>query len=79
MQGAEIIAQADARPDLPTWAWIPGETRRTQYTLTLPPDAAPDAIFAGMYTQPLFLRAPVTQNGDPAPDDRALITRFPVD
>ncbi|MFW5690972.1 MAG: hypothetical protein ACOCXZ_00615 [Chloroflexota bacterium] len=73
MQGESIIAQRDAPPTLPTWAWFPGELVPTRYSFTLPPDAEPEAIYAGAYSFPGPTRAPVVQGGVAQPDGRARV------
>lgn len=74
MDGEQIVAQADARPPLPTRAWAVGELVPVIYTLQLPEGVEPSAIYAGMYRYPSLERLPVMQDGQPVEDRRALVS-----
>lgn len=65
----EIITQTDAETiqgDYPSLHWLPGQTLHERYHLPAEPTITQLAI--GLYTSQA--RLPVTQNGQPVPDDR---------
>jgi len=75
-QNNQIVAQQDAKPDngkLPTWAWSSNELITTSYTLNIPCNAKPDALYVGMYSYPSLQRLSVTQNSIPAVDNRVIL------
>ncbi|MBZ0297703.1 MAG: hypothetical protein K8L99_34420 [Anaerolineae bacterium] len=68
----EIIAQTDAETmqgDYPSSYWLSGQTLHDRYSL--PADESITALAVGLYTPQT--RLPVTQNGQPVPDDRVLL------
>jgi dolichyl-phosphate-mannose-protein mannosyltransferase len=74
LSGADgrVAAQDDVVPfdgQFPTWAWPPGSTITTDYSLTVPDGASgPFSVVAGMYSYPSLQRLPVAQDGTPSPD-----------
>ncbi len=67
----KIVAQHDGKPDIPTWAWEPGELVTTSHSL--PITETPDHIYVGMYSYPSLIRVPVSQDGKPIDDGRLLL------
>jgi hypothetical protein len=70
--GRDIVAQFDV--PVMTTGWTPGEQVETQHPLTIPPDADPEAIYAGLYQPFTGIRAFVIQDGQLRDDNRAYVT-----
>jgi hypothetical protein len=69
--GQDLVAQHDAKPTLPTWAWMPGELIATSYDLKIEAGKAEiDALYVGLYRYPSLDRLPVVQNGVSREDKR---------
>jgi hypothetical protein len=72
-----IAAQSDLKPDTgnyPTIIWAEGEIVSTTHIITLAAESkGPYTIYAGWYTFPDLQRLPVTQNGKPTEDSRAVV------
>lgn len=75
-----MAAQQDGPPQdgiNPTWAWQPGEVVADPVTLVVPPGTPPGeyTLYTGFYNPADGVRVPLTDQGQPVPDDRApLIT-----
>jgi hypothetical protein len=71
----EVLASLDGPPlgdAYPTIVWGPDERVVTTHTLTLP-DADDLEFRIGFYEWPSLVRLPVTQDGAPVPDSRAVL------
>jgi hypothetical protein len=77
----EIAAQSDVQPEggaYPTGIWDAGEIVTTVHPITIPADASvPFTLYTGWYSFPDLVRLSVTQNGEPVPDDRAVVVAAP--
>jgi hypothetical protein len=72
--GQEIVAQHDAKPLLPTWAWMPGELITTSYDLKVDKGKPEiDAVYIGLYRYPSLDRLPIVQDGTTREDKRVML------
>ncbi len=65
----------------PTWAWSPDERIADRWQLTLPTNLPPGevALKLGFYRQDTGERMPVTQDGEPVPDNAAPLLTFQIE
>jgi hypothetical protein len=78
---ADIRAQADVYPQLPTTAWVPGEYLRDQVTVDLPGDLAPGryVLLMGVYDEVMGERLLTTAVSGHPLGDYVLLEEFRIE
>lgn len=64
----------------PTWTWQSDEVVADTVVLTIPPDTTPGiyTLYNGFYTRPRGERLPLTEQGQPIPDNRAPLATITI-